>query len=368
MRRMLIPAMLVAAVASVVIGIAATASGRPNTARAPRPPPAHGLSAAAARPASRSALTADLVAARLATARYATNLGAAKADGYRILTKMIPNMGYHFINPKITGFDVRKPPILVYEHTGHGWQLSALEWVFTSMPAKAPLPGAKYGVFGAACHYDDGTVVFADAQSQVRRDGAGERCEVQLLASAPDHPALLGLVPELHRDLHGHQPDGGALQPQLTQAFLPEPSPSRLGGGPGRDGGTGDGGRRCVARHLRMWTGQMRRRGSVAALLRRYVGQSRPTDRAPGRQQPHAHIPSTPPRAHRRLCRDVAARRLPRGARAAGLRRRRHGGVWPRTGSTPRPRFEFGPGCRCAVLPSRNPRLPRMPSRLGDDP
>jgi hypothetical protein len=30
-------------------------------------------------------------------------------------------MGYHFINPKITGFNLRKPPILVYEHTARGW-------------------------------------------------------------------------------------------------------------------------------------------------------------------------------------------------------------------------------------------------------
>ncbi len=187
MRRMLIPAMLVAAVASVVIGLAATASGRPNTAPAPAPAPTVSH-AAAARPASRSALTADLIAARLATARYATNLGAAKADGYRILTKMIPNMGYHFINPKITGFDVRKPPILVYEHTGHGWQLSALEWVFTSMPAKAPLPGAKYGVFGAACHYDDGTVVFADAQSQCAATAPGSGAKFNFW-----HPRLITL-------------------------------------------------------------------------------------------------------------------------------------------------------------------------------
>jgi hypothetical protein len=43
--------------------------------------------------------------------------------------------------------------------------LGALEWVFPSMPAKPPLPGARYGVFGAACHYLDGTVVFANAQS-----------------------------------------------------------------------------------------------------------------------------------------------------------------------------------------------------------
>jgi hypothetical protein len=158
MRRTLIAGMLVAAMVSVVIGVAASASGQPNQTTA--------RDAAAPAPGSGPSMTADLVAARQATARYATNLARAKADGYHILTKMIPNMGYHFINPKITGFDVRKPPILVYEHTASGWQLAALEWVFTSIPARAPLPGARYGAFGAACHYDDGTVVFADAQSK----------------------------------------------------------------------------------------------------------------------------------------------------------------------------------------------------------
>jgi hypothetical protein len=186
MRRILIGAMLAAAVASVAIGMAASASGRPNaSAVAPRTPTAP---VPAAVPASGSAVTANLVEARMATAKYATNLARAKADGYGILTKMIPNMGYHFINPKITGFDVRKPPILVYEHTAHGWQLGALEWVFTSMPAKAPLPGAKYGVFGAACHYDDGTVVFADSQSKCAATAPGSGAKFNFW-----HPRLITL-------------------------------------------------------------------------------------------------------------------------------------------------------------------------------
>lgn len=111
-------------------------------------------------------LAGKLAQARLATAKYATNLGRAKADGYGIITRMIPSMGWHFMNPKVTGFDVRKPQILVYERRGGTWQLGALEWVFPKLPAKPPIEGAKYGVFGAACHYVDGTFVFADAQSK----------------------------------------------------------------------------------------------------------------------------------------------------------------------------------------------------------
>ncbi|HWC40417.1 MAG TPA: hypothetical protein VHK02_00340, partial [Actinomycetota bacterium] len=109
-------------------------------------------------------LAAQLARARLATARYATNLRAAKADGYQIITRMIPDMGFHFLNPDIQGFDVTKPPILVYERHGRTWQLAALEWVFTETPASPPLPGATYGSFPAACHYTDGTFVAARVQ------------------------------------------------------------------------------------------------------------------------------------------------------------------------------------------------------------
>ena len=121
---------------------------------------------ASSSPASSSKLAAQVALARAATAKYANDLTRAKADGYGILTKMIPSMGYHYINPKVKGFDIRKPPILVYQRHGKTWQLGALEWVFPSIPKTEPVPGAKYGAFGAACHYVDGTFVFADAQDK----------------------------------------------------------------------------------------------------------------------------------------------------------------------------------------------------------
>ncbi len=155
MRRLSILAILAALAASAAVAVVATASVKTRSR----------TSSATATAASISPVIADVMIARLATAKYATNLNRAKADGYGILTKMIPTMGYHFINPKVKKFDLHSPPILVYEHHGNAWQLGALEWVFTSIPAKPPLPGARYGVFGAACHYMDGTVVFASAQS-----------------------------------------------------------------------------------------------------------------------------------------------------------------------------------------------------------
>ncbi|HKV44849.1 MAG TPA: hypothetical protein VJT32_09270 [bacterium] len=99
----------------------------------------------------------ELAQARLATAKYAVDLARAKADGYTIITPMIPNMGYHFLNPKIEGFDVTKPPIVVYVRKGESWQLVAIEWVWPKKPAAAPLKGATYGSFAAACHYKDGS-------------------------------------------------------------------------------------------------------------------------------------------------------------------------------------------------------------------
>ncbi len=107
-----------------------------------------------------------LAKARLATAKYATSLDAAKKDGYTVtVTRHIPDMGWHFLNPKITGVDASKPPILVYVKRGKAWQLVAFEWVFPSKPAKPPLPGATYGSFAAACHYVDGTFVAAAAEA-----------------------------------------------------------------------------------------------------------------------------------------------------------------------------------------------------------
>jgi hypothetical protein len=125
-------------------------------------------SAPAATPGSdpAAAIAGELAKARAATARYSTDLDAAKADGYRIITPMMTDMGYHFLNSSVQGFDVEKPPILVYERAGDAWQLAALEWIFPEPPATPPLEGASYGSFPAACHYDDGTFVAAEAQAQ----------------------------------------------------------------------------------------------------------------------------------------------------------------------------------------------------------
>ncbi len=155
MRRLLVTASLVAL--GISFGGEGSASAMVNPLRSGTPASSTG---------GMSPLTADVVAARLATAKFATNLAQAKADGYQIITRMMPDMGYYFMNPAVKGFDLTRPPILVYEHTASGWQLGALEWVFTSKPATPPLPGAQYGTFAAACHYVDGTFVYASSESK----------------------------------------------------------------------------------------------------------------------------------------------------------------------------------------------------------
>ena len=127
-----------------------------------RPSPRHGDASGSADVAG--ARRGARASPALATAKYANNLALAKKNGYGVITQMIPDMGWHFMNPKITTFDVRKPPILVYGKRGSTWQLVAFEWVFPKKPAKAPLPGATYGSFGAACHYKDGTFAFQASQ------------------------------------------------------------------------------------------------------------------------------------------------------------------------------------------------------------
>lgn len=115
-------------------------------------------------------LAPKLADARVATAKYVTSLARAKRDGYKVIvTRHIPDMGWHFMNPALTKFDVTKPPILVYAKRGSGWQLVAFEWVFPAKPAKKPLPGAKYGSFAAACHYADGTFVAAATEADCAR-------------------------------------------------------------------------------------------------------------------------------------------------------------------------------------------------------
>jgi hypothetical protein len=140
MRRVTLPA---AAIAAIALAVPALGDDHHSTTSKPT-----------------RELAAQIARARIALAPFATNLPAAQAEGYKLqITPMMANMGFHFLNPEVTGFDVRRPPILVYVRRGADAQLVAAEWVFPSKPSKPPLPGARYGSFAAACHYADGNFV-----------------------------------------------------------------------------------------------------------------------------------------------------------------------------------------------------------------
>jgi hypothetical protein len=146
---------LVAALAALTIWGVTASSG------APMYMPSHGTATGKAS----HGLANKLARARIATARYVFDLDLAKKDGYRQITPVMKNMGLHYLNPSITKFDVTKPPILVYTRRDGKYQLGALEWVFPKKPKHAPLKGARYGSFPAACHYDDGTFVTAGSEA-----------------------------------------------------------------------------------------------------------------------------------------------------------------------------------------------------------
>src|SRR5262245_2588405 len=142
-------------------------------------------------------LTRQLAQMRVATAKYVTDLDQAKADGYKVITPMMHNMGFHYLNPGITKFDVTKPPILVYTRRGSQYMLGAVEWVFPTKPKTPPLKGAKYGSFPAACHYEDGNFVPASSEDDCDATHNGSKFFFW-------HPDLV----TLHVWIWHHNPDG----------------------------------------------------------------------------------------------------------------------------------------------------------------
>jgi hypothetical protein len=144
-------ALVAALAASTVWGVAASSGAGHHASHAGKP---------------KAKLVRQLAKARVATAPFVADLAGAKKAGYKQITPMMHNMGFHYLNPSISKFDPAKPPILVYTRRNGKYQLGALEWVFPTKPKKPPFPGAKYGSFPAACHYDDGTFVPASSEDQ----------------------------------------------------------------------------------------------------------------------------------------------------------------------------------------------------------
>ncbi|MFW6090805.1 MAG: hypothetical protein ACODAF_02960 [Actinomycetota bacterium] len=112
-------------------------------------------------------VSADVAAMRAATAQYADDVDAAVADGHFMITRHMPDQGYHFLNPDAPEeFDPAEPQILMYARDGDDWELVAFEWVWPEEPEEPPMDGATYGSFPAACHYEDGRFAEAAAEGE----------------------------------------------------------------------------------------------------------------------------------------------------------------------------------------------------------
>ena len=104
-------------------------------------------------------VSAKLVAKiRRATAKY-LDVKKAEANGYIRVSGMAPNMGYHFRNSKIRGFDVEKPNLLLYIKQDGKFVLAGVEWGWPKgkQPKSVPFPNTQWKDHEAACHYKDGS-------------------------------------------------------------------------------------------------------------------------------------------------------------------------------------------------------------------
>ena len=98
----------------------------------------------------------QFAAIRAATAKY-HDVEKARADGYQQVSLMVPNMGHHFRNQDVKGFELERPHILLYvKAKDDTWQLVGVEWGFPkgSRPPDGQIPFKKppWPVHKAAFH------------------------------------------------------------------------------------------------------------------------------------------------------------------------------------------------------------------------
>ena len=130
---------------------------------------------------------------------YVNDLTAAQKDGYRIITKVMPEMGYHYLNPNIR---VSTSPGRRFSSTSSAAPAGDRARSNGSGPNSRPAPpleGATYGSFDAACHYKDGTFVPAAAEKDYAKTAPEGGAEFKFW-----HPKLT----TLHVWLWYHNPAG----------------------------------------------------------------------------------------------------------------------------------------------------------------
>jgi hypothetical protein len=162
------------------------------------------------------ALAEQLASARLATAKYVGDLGRAKADGYQIITRMIPDMGWHFMNPRVQDLDVRRPPILVYERKG---RRVAARGPGVGVPPQAGHAAAAGRALRRvprrlSLRRRDLRAHAVRGPLPAHESHDGRRLRV--LAPGPRDHARVAVVPEPRRAVRELQPARQAVQPRLT--------------------------------------------------------------------------------------------------------------------------------------------------------
>jgi hypothetical protein len=112
---------------------------------------------------------AELERARQATEKY-QDVHAAEADGYQVVGPDFPGMGVHFVQtmePK--GFDIEKPPILLYQKNASapgGYSLAGVSYLWNApegadgQPTDPPFPKAL-----AQWHRHDNICVLAHLEN-----------------------------------------------------------------------------------------------------------------------------------------------------------------------------------------------------------
>lgn len=114
------------------------------------------------------------------------DIRAAEKDGYMKITEFVPQMGYHYMNPKAVGTDL--PNILLYAEADGKLTLVGAEWGTPDPQAKSPIDGTSFKLaHKASAHYKDGSELEVSDPKQVPQT----------------HPKTGAELVQWHPDLYG---------------------------------------------------------------------------------------------------------------------------------------------------------------------
>ncbi len=94
------------------------------------------------------------------TERY-LDVANARADGFVQAAGMREHHGIHFVNPRAQllaatlGFDLARPPMLLYVERDGIFRLAGVEYALTAPPNAGPFPAEAWHHHEASCHYRD---------------------------------------------------------------------------------------------------------------------------------------------------------------------------------------------------------------------